>query len=288
MPFPGYKTEYAGIGLRSAHYKPLLEEKPAIAWLEVHPENYFGGGRHNHLLKIARETYPVSFHGIGLSLGSSDPVNAGHVESLKRLIGEYDPIRVSDHASWSASGNAHMNDLLPLPYTQETLDNLCRNIDIVQKALGRSILIENPSTYLSFDISTMSEAAFLAAAVARTGCGLLLDINNIIVQAHNHGFDADEYLSEIPADAVGEMHLAGHVEEIFPSGTLLVDTHSEPVPDKVWALFERTITLFGPRPTLIEWDRDLPAFHVLLDEAMRAEEILIAALSPQEALYEAA
>ena len=280
-----FHTQHAGIGLRSAHYRPLLDQKPDVAWLEVHPENYFGGGMHTHLLEKARELYPISFHGVGLSLGSTERVSHAHLQQLKSLVDRFNPIRVSDHASWSASGNAHINDLLPLPYTQATLDSLCMNIDIVQQSLGRKILIENPSTYLSFEISTMEEPAFLAEAVTRTGCGLLLDINNIIVQAHNHSFDPYAYLNIIPKGTVGEFHLAGHIEQQFDTGSLLVDTHSEPVPDKVWGLFKAAIEKFGALPTLVEWDRDIPTLDILLGEALKAEKMIENFVKKQEREY---
>lgn len=283
-----FETRHAGIGLRSGHYQALLSQKPGIAWIEVHPENYFGGGMHTHLLEQAAALYPLSLHGVGLSLGSSEQVDAGHLDQLKKLVDRFNPVRVSDHASWSASGNAHMNDLLPLPYTEETLAALCRNIDVVQQKLGRKILIENPSTYLSFGTSTMEEPVFLAEAVHRTGCGLLLDINNIIVQAHNHSFDPYAYLNIVPQGIVGEMHLAGHVEQQFEAGTLLVDTHSEPVPDKVWHLFKTAIEKFGSIPTLVEWDRDLPTLETLLAEAMKAENIIKANAMKQEKIHEVA
>lgn len=261
----------AGIGLRAPHVEEVLTRRPDIGWLEVHPENYFCGGLHADRLARIRELYPVSFHGVGLSLGSAQEVNRAHLAQLKALVTRHQPIRVSDHASWSASGNAHLNDLLPLPYNDESLDALCRNIAIVQDALGRQILIENPSTYVTFTHSTRHEADFMAEAVARTGCGILLDVNNIHVQAHNHGLDARDYLARLPVGAVQEIHLAGHIEQAFGDRTLCIDTHSRPVCAAVWALYEAALARFGAVPTLIEWDKDLPALDVLLAEAAQAE-----------------
>lgn len=264
----------AGIGLRSAHAEALVESRPALGWLEVHPENYFCGGLHARRLESARDLYPVSFHAVGLSLGSTERVSTHHLAKLKALMSRIEPVRVSDHASWSASGNAHLNDLLPLPYTAESLAALCRNIDITQEYLGRPILIENPSTYLQFAASTMPEPEFLSEAVRRTGCGLLLDVNNVYVQAHNHGFDAVNYLDHIPPQAVQQMHLAGHTVQAFGDATLLVDTHNQPVCDGVWQLYAAAVARFGPTPTLIEWDKDLPSLEVLVSQAQRAASVM--------------
>lgn len=268
------KLHSAGIGLRSPHYQALLETRPEIAWLEVHPENYFCGGMHLHLLEKIREIYPVSFHAVGLSLGSHEPVRKEHLSQLKQLVDRFNPTRVSDHASWSASGNAHLNDLLPLPYNEESLSALCRNIDIVQTTLGRKILLENPSSYLTFNTSTMSEAEFMVEAAKRTGCNLLLDVNNIYVQAHNHNLNAMDYLKSIPQHLVQEIHLAGHTTREFAAGKMLVDTHNQPVCDEVWQLFAAAIQRFGATPTLIEWDKDLPALSALITEAQKAEHII--------------
>jgi len=287
------QKDLTGIGLRSAHYKALLDEQPAIGWpeigwpeigwLEIHPENYFCGGVHTHYLGKARERYPVSFHAVGLSLGSSEPVSRNHLQKLKALADRFEPVRISDHASWSASGNAHFNDLLPLPYNQESIETLCRNITITQETLGRTILLENPSTYLGFSESTMGEPEFLVEIARRSGCGLLLDINNIYVQAHNHGSNAYDYLNSIPRGLVEEIHLAGHMQRQFSHGTLLIDTHNQPVCDGVWDLYRAALHRFGGVPTLIEWDKDIPALDVLAGEAKKAETILI-----QEQHYEAA
>lgn len=265
----------AGIGLRSAHYKDVIETRPDIGWLEVHPENYFGGGAHRHYLSKARELYPVSFHAVGLSLGSTERVSRDHLRQIKELIEIYEPFQVSDHASWSVSGNAHLNDLLPLPYTEETLSVLCRNIGETQEFLGRRILVENPSTYLAFKESAMPEWEFMNEAARRTGCGILLDVNNIYVQSRNHGFDAFEYLCGIEGKHVGEMHLAGHTEKQTESGdTVLIDTHNSLVRPEVWDLYGFAVERFGSVPTLIEWDQDLPPLQTLVAEADRATAII--------------
>lgn len=265
----------AGIGLRHAHYKDVIETKPSVGWLEVHPENYFGGGAHRHYLAKARELYPVSLHAVGLSLGSTERVSRDHLRQVKELITIYEPFQVSDHASWSLSGNAHLNDLLPLPYKEETLAILCRNIDETQEFLGQSILVENPSTYLAFKDSTMPEWAFMNAAAQRTGCGILLDVNNIYVQSRNHGFDAFEYIRGIEEGAVGEMHLSGHTEkELADGSTVLIDTHDSLVRPEVWELYRFAIERFWSVPTLIEWDQNFPPLSTLVAEAERAENII--------------
>lgn len=272
-----------GIGLRYPYYQEILDTKPAIGWLEVHPENYFGGGLHRRFLKEISGHYPISLHAVGLSLGSAHPVSEDHLRQIKELIEICQPFAVSDHASWSASGNAHLNDLLPLPYTDETLAALCRNIERTQEVLGRTILVENPSTYIAFKDNAMSEAEFMNAAARRTGCGLLLDINNIYVQGRNHGLDPFAYIDAIDAGKVGEMHLAGHTERPAGESVIVVDTHNNPVRDEVWDLYEHAARRFGRVPTLIEWDQDFPALEVLLAEAVKARRILGAAQEVRDA-----
>jgi hypothetical protein len=273
-PCPPVKNP-AGIGLRHAHYKDVIETKPSVGWLEVHPENYFGGGAHRYYLTKARELYPVSLHAVGLSLGSTERVSRDHLRQIKELIAIYEPFQVSDHASWSLSGNAHLNDLLPLPYNAETLAILCRNIDETQAFLRRRILVENPSTYLAFKDSTMPEWEFMNAAAKRTGCGILLDVNNIYVQSRNHGFDAFEYIRGIEKELVGEMHLAGHTEkELADGSTILIDTHDSLVRPEVWELYRFAIDRFGSVPTLIEWDQNFPPLSTLVAEAERAGNII--------------
>lgn len=277
-----------GIGLRHPFYEEVIATDLELGWLEVHPENYFGGpsapdhgsgfaragGAHHRFLEKAREKYPLSLHAVGLSLGSDQPVCEQHLRQFKEVIERYQPFQISDHASWSASGNAHLNDLLPLPYTRETLEILARNVGRVQDYFGRQMLVENPSTYLAFAGNDMDEAAFMNRLAEMTGCGILLDINNIYVQAHNHGLDAWDYIDTIEARHVGEMHLAGHTEKAVPGGTLLIDTHNRPVRRDVWDLYRHAVERFGVVPTLVEWDQDFPALDVLVGEAEKARTII--------------
>lgn len=263
-----------GIGWRAQHHRDLLDALPAIGWLEVHSENYFGGGTPLHFLEKAREHYPISLHGVGLSLGSADGIDARHLQQLKRLIDHIDPGMVSEHLSWSRAGGISAPDLLPLPYTEEALDVITTNICHVQDVLGRQILIENPSSYLTFRESTIPEWEFLAAVAERSDCGILLDLNNIYVSAHNHGFDAGAYLRAIPPARVQEIHLAGFQENRLENRSIYIDTHSRAVHEDVWALYAQALRQFGAKPTLIEWDKDIPALPVLLDEAHTADRIL--------------
>lgn len=275
-PYPpaSIPLEPVGIGMRTPYHQEILDTDLNIGWLEIHPENYFGGGEPRHYLHEARKQYQISMHAVGLSLGSDQPVHQDHLKDFKTLIDKFDPFRISDHASWSASGNAHLNDLLPLPYTQESLDNLCRNVEQAQEYFGRTILVENPSSYVAFQDDEMTEYQFMNALSEKTGCGILLDINNIYVQSHNHGYDAYEYLDHITPDKVGEVHLAGHTEKDLGDQTILVDTHNQYVRDEVWALYEYAIKRFGPVPTLIEWDQDYPALADLVAEADKARAII--------------
>ncbi len=263
-----------GIGLRAPHYQEVLETDLNLGWLEVHPENYFGGGAHRHFLSETRKKYNLSLHAVGLSLGSDQPVSEQHLRNFKELIDIYQPFNVSDHASWSASGNAHLNDLLPLPYTQESLDKIARNVERTQEVFERKMLVENPSTYLAFHGNEMHEDEFMNKLAEMTGCGILLDLNNIYVQAHNHGYDAWSYVETIDARHVGEMHLAGHIEEEAGDSTILVDTHSRPVKGDVWDLYEHAVKKIGVVPTLIEWDKDIPDLATLVGEADKARAIL--------------
>lgn len=260
----------AGIGLRAPHYRELLERRPDIGWVEVHSENYFGGGGQPHwFLERVRRDYPVSFHGVGLSLGSTEALNREHLTSLQAVIERFEPGLVSEHLSWSAAGGRYVNDLLPLPYTEEALQVFCEHVDQAQEFLGREMLIENPSSYVAWCDSTIPEAHFLRAVAERTGCGILLDVNNVYVSATNHGFDPLAYLAEIPVAPVREIHLAG-----FDRGEhCLVDTHGKAVADPVWALYAEAMHRFGPVPTLIEWDTDLPPLDVLLAEAKKADAL---------------
>ena len=274
----------AGIGLRHSHYRDFSTNRPTAGWLEVHSENYFSGGLPRRQLTRLRADYPVSLHGVGLSLGSATGLDADHIQALKHLVDEVEPFLVSDHASWSASGNAHLPDLLPLPYTEETVERLVENVDRVQTALGRQLLVENPSSYLSFTHSEMAEYEFMNEVAARSGCGLLLDVNNVFVQAYNHGLDAGAYLAAIDGSRVQEIHLAGHTQQKAGSGDLLVDTHNRPVRDEVWALYEQVLERLGPVPTLIEWDSELPPLEELLGEAAKAQRRLDRVVRPEAAV----
>lgn len=262
----------SGIGLRAPHYRELLALLPGIAWLEVHSENHFGaGGRPFHYLARARAHYPVSLHGVGLSLGSTDAPDLRHLAQLKALVERIEPGLVSDHLSWSSVGARHLNDLLPLPYTQEALAHFCRRVEQTQDYLGRQILVENPSTYLQYCESTIPEWEFLREVADTTGCGILLDLNNVHVSASNHGFDARRYVDSIPPRFVKEIHLAGFTRNASDAGEILIDTHSRPVADPVWALYGRALDRFGEVPTLVEWDSDLPPLAELVAEAYRAD-----------------
>ena len=259
-----------GIGLRQPHYREVFERLPELAFLEVHSENFFlDGGASMHALERARAAYPISLHGVGLSLGSADRLAEEHLAKLKRLVDRVEPALVSEHLCWGGVGGVHFNDLLPLPHTGETLALLTDRIDRVQTTLKRRILVENLSAYVEFRDSDMTETAFLAELARRTGCGLLLDINNLYVNATNFGFDPVERLAELDASTIGQIHLAGHTVV----DDCLIDTHGSLVSDPVWALYAHACQRFGPRPTLIEWDTDLPMLDVLLSEAARAGAI---------------
>ena len=261
----------AGIGLRSPHVGQVRRDQPAIGWLEVHSENYFvDGGPALAALEAICADYPVSLHGVGLALGSVDPLDASHLKRLKTLVSRIEPVLVSEHLCWGRIDGRHLNDLLPLPFTKEALALACDRVSAVQNALQRPLLVENISAYLRFEHDVMAEWEFIAAVVRRTGCNLLLDVNNIYVNAVNHGFDPHAYLAAMPGDAIGEIHLAG----FDGSGPCLIDTHGARVAPPVWALYRAAIERFGPKPTLIEWDTDLPALEVLLDEASIAQAVL--------------
>ena len=263
-----------GIGLRAAHYREFLDSQPRTGWLEVHSENYFGDGGYDlHVLEQVRSSYPVSLHGVALSIGSADGLREGHLAKLKRLVERIEPALVSEHLCWAAIGPRHFNDLLPLPYTRQTLDQVVSHVSQVQDALHRRILIENVSSYLQFRVSEMSEFAFLAELAKRSGCGVLLDVNNVYVNSVNHGFDPRHALLEIPVESVAEIHLAGHSE----AGDLLIDDHGSHVAPPVWNLYEAACRRFGPVPALIEWDTAVPPLNVLLDEAASAARLSEAA-----------
>jgi uncharacterized protein (UPF0276 family) len=265
----------AGVGLRFPHHQAFVDTRPPIGWLEVHAENYMGGGTPLHYLDTLRRDYPVSLHGVGLSLGSADGLDPAHLERLERIIERIEPGLISEHLSWSVVGQTYLADLLPLPMTQEALDVVCRHVEQVQERLGRRILVENPSTYLQFRHSTIPEWEFLACVAARTGCGILCDVNNIFVSAQNHGWDASAYLRALPPAAIGEIHLAGHSVTTLDSGaTLRIDDHGSRVDPAVWALYAQALACFGPVPTLIEWDTRIPPQEVLLGEAAQADRFL--------------
>jgi hypothetical protein len=265
----------AGIGLRHPHIQAFLQSPPAIGWIEIHSENYLaGGGLRLSSLERIRRDFPVSCHGVGLSLGSAEGLDREHLAALGRLFARVEPGLVSEHISWSIAGGVYYNDLLPLPLTEEALDVFCRNVDEAQTAFGRRILVENPSTYLDFAESRIPEPEFIAEIVRRTDCGLLLDVNNIHVSAHNRGFDALQYLAGLPAAAVGEIHIAGHATRTMGGETVLIDDHGSQVKPTVWRLLEAALARTGPVPVLVEWDTDIPALPVLLGEAKSADAAL--------------
>ena len=267
----------AGIGLRAEHGAEFLERDPDVGFIEVHAENYFGrGGLPRDVLRRARRDHALSLHGVGLSIGSTDPLDPAHLQRLGELVDELQPAFVSEHLCWTSHRGVHLNDLLPLPLTEEALDHVAARVDAVQSRLRRAILVENVSSYFEYADSTIPECEFLAALARRTGCGLLLDVNNVYVSAANHGFDAIDYVQRIPVDAARELHLAGHVRRPCPGGEMLIDSHSEPVCAEVWALYAIALHRFGGLPTLIEWDSDLPPLHVLLGEARKADAMLAA------------
>ena len=259
-----------GIGLRQPHYREAFERLPTLGFVEVHSENFFHeGGASLHALERARAAWPVSLHGVGLSLASADELAEAHLAKLKRLVERIEPTLISEHLCWGGVGGLHFNDLLPFPYNRESLVLLAARIGHVQDVLKRRILVENLSAYVEFRDSEMTETAFLAELVSRSGCGLLLDVNNLYVNAVNFGFDPESRLAELPASAIGEIHLAGH----HVGEDCLIDTHDARVCAEVWALHESACRRFGPRPTLIEWDAQLPALDVLLEEAGHAREV---------------
>ena len=264
-------SSLAGIGLRAAHYRHFLDGRPRIGWLEVHSENYFGAGGYDlHVLQHVRRDYPLSLHGVGLSLGAADGLRERHLAKLQRLVERIDPLLVSEHLCWGAYGARHFNDLLPLPYTEEALALMVERVDRVQSLLGRNILIENVSSYLQYRDAPIPELEFVAELARRSGCGVLLDINNLYVNAVNHGYDPVAALAAVPAHFVREIHLAGHTR-----GELcLIDDHGSRVIDAVWHLYETALTRLGTVRTLIEWDTDIPELDVLLDEARKAGTIL--------------
>jgi uncharacterized protein (UPF0276 family) len=274
----------AGVGLKPQHVPDILEGRPDLGFFEVHAENYLvaGGPMHADLTRVA-ERYPLSIHGVGLSIGGEDPLDSDHLRALRGLIDRYRPALFSEHLAWSSHGGVFWNDLLPVPYDRRTLYRVCAHIDQVQHALGRRILLENPATYIEFAGSTLSETEFIGELVARTGCGLLLDVNNAYVSCTNHGRDCLAYLTALPLGHVGEIHLAGFHRETDSAGDpLLIDDHGSAVDAAVWSLYAWTLERTGPQPTLIEWDNAVPDFGRLLEEAERAQAPLTRAESVLE------
>lgn len=267
-----------GLCLKPAHYDAVLEARPAVSFFEVHAENYMAeAGPHHRYLEAIVELYPLSVHGVGMSLGSADGLDKVHLAKFRTLVDRYQPHMVSEHLAWSRAKGHYLNDLLPLPYTAETLDLVAQNISHMQDAIGRQILIENPSSYMAFKDTTMHEADFLNSLVARTGCGLLLDVNNVFVSASNMGWSAEAYLSQLDMAAVGEIHLAGHLVRDIDGNILRLDDHGSQVSDDVWALYAEVLLSAGGRPTLIEWDNNIPDFSVLLAEHDKAAACMKAA-----------
>jgi uncharacterized protein (UPF0276 family) len=275
--FPAFRMPgLAGSSFKHEHLPAILDEGKQRRFFEVHAENYMGaGGPPHRALEAIRRDHPVSLHGVCMSIGGPGPLDKSHLARFRALVERYEPALVSEHLAWSTHQTAYFNDLLPLPYTEATLRRVCDHIDQVQEAIWRPLLLENPSTYLAFSESTMGETEFIRRVAERTGCGLLLDINNVFVSATNHGFSALEYLSDFPLARVGEIHLAGHAEQTDDEGDLLlIDSHDGPVADAVWKLYEIVIGRCGPVPTLIEWDSRIPDWPVLRAEAEAAQEIL--------------
>src|SRR5467141_2388328 len=275
--FPAYSvTGLAGTSFKHEHLPAIQAQASRDGFFEVHAENYMGaGGPAHHALLRIRSDYPVSLHGVCLSIGGPQPLDLNHLERFRALVMRYEPALVSEHLAWSTHDTTYFNDLLPLPYTEATLARVADHIDEVQEAIRRPILLENPSTYVLFRDSTMSETDFIRELARRSGCGLLLDVNNVFVSATNHGFSALDYLSDFPLERVGEIHLAGHAEQSDDEGErLLIDSHDGPVADAVWTLFDIVADRRGPIPTLVEWDSKIPDWSVLKAEAMAAQAIL--------------
>ncbi|MFD0909187.1 MNIO family bufferin maturase [Ruegeria arenilitoris] len=265
-----------GVGYKPQHYTEILDQPGPVGWLEIHAENYMGdGGRPLAQLRHLSERFPISVHGVGLSIGGEGPLDAEHLARLKHLVGWLNPASFSEHLAWSTHDSQFLNDLLPLPYTDATLTRICDHIDQVQETVGRQMLLENPSSYLAFAESTWSEPDFLREITRRTGCGLLLDVNNVFVSATNLNYSPQAYIDAYPLDQVGEIHLGGHDEDQDDHGQpLLIDSHGRAVVDPVWALLDYVLDQSGPKPVLIEWDNDVPDWPTLRSEAERAQSAL--------------
>jgi len=273
---PDHLPAAPGVGYKPKHFEDILDDPGTVSWLEIHAENYMGGGgRPLAQLRRLAERFPISVHGVGMSLGGETPLDAGHLARLKNLIEWLEPASFFEHLAWSTHGGEFLNDLLPLPYNPETLARVCAHIDEIQSAIGRRMLLENPSTYLAFSETTLTEIEFLTEIARRTGCGLLLDVNNVFVSAANQRTNATGYIDDFPLHLVEEIHLGGHEEDADENGErLLIDSHAREVVDPVWKLYEHTIVRGGPKPTLIEWDNDVPDWPVLAAEARRAATVL--------------
>ncbi|MEI6001071.1 DUF692 domain-containing protein [Paraburkholderia bengalensis] len=281
--------ELAGASFKPEHLSSILQEGAKGAFFEVHAENYMGdGGPPHRMLEAIRRDFPLSIHGVCMSIGGADELDALHLERFRQVLLRYEPEFVSEHLAWSSHGGNFFNDLLPLPYTSVTLERVCRHIEQVQEAIRRPILLENPSTYVTFRSSTMNETEFLHAVTERTGCGLLLDVNNVFVSATNHGYSPESYLNSFPFGRVGEVHLGGHTRQLDSEGApLLIDSHNGLVSDEVWALYESILERIGPVATLVEWDSDLPAWSVLWSEVLATQTRLeyVAARELEEVRY---
>lgn len=283
-PQTGLPADRCGIGLRAAHHAAIVAERPAVGWLEVHAENYMAGGPPRRHLEAARRDWPVAIHGVGLSLGSADGIDTAHLERLARLVAAVEPALVSEHLAWSVAGGTFLNDLLPLPYTEESLALVAANVSRMQDRLRRRVLIENPSTYLRFAASVIPEGEFLAALARRTGCGLLCDVNNVMVNAHNHGEDPLHVLDALPPQAVGEIHLAGYHENVVQDEAgqdriLRIDDHGSAVAGDTWTLYEAALQRFPHAPALVEWDSRIPPLAVLAAQAAEADRRRAASLA---------
>lgn len=282
----GPGTDHTGIGLRLPHLAEVVATRLSVGWFEIHPENFLANPHATELLRDVARQYPISIHTVGVSVGSAHGLDAVHLEQFANFVERLDPFLVSGHLAWSTAHGQYLNDLLPLPYTEETLQLVADQLARVEDRLGRRYLLENPSTYVGFAHSTMTEVEFLGELVSRTGCRLLCDVSNVFVSGHNMGHDPYEYIDRLPASAVGELHLGGFTpeeDEATPGQTVLIDTHADRIDDSVWPLYAHALRRFGHVPTLIEWDNDIPAFARLVGEAERADSVRAGALEVNRA-----
>jgi hypothetical protein len=280
------EAERTGIGLRLPHLTEVVATHPSVGWFEIHPENFLANPHATEFLIDLARDYPISVHTVGVSIGSAHGLDASHLDRLVALVDKIDPVLVSGHLAWSTAHGQYLNDLLPLPYTEETLQLVADQLARVQDRLGRGYLVENPSTYVGFKHSTMTEVEFLNKLVSRTGCQLLCDVSNVFVSGHNMGYDPYAYIDDLPSAAIGELHLGGFTPEddnATSGGTLLIDTHAQPVADAVWPLFVHTLQRLGMAPTLIEWDNDIPDLARLISEAHRTDDVKARVLEKRRA-----